>query len=116
VKIWRTEKIPQDQKHGILRPVYKKKGGKLSCQNYRGISLLCTYYKIFTTVLKNKLETYTEQIIGAYQAGFRKGKSTTDQLFSVKLIQEKFWEYKTDVHQIFVDFKQVYDKINSKII
>jgi hypothetical protein len=33
-------------------------------------------------------------------------------LFIVKLILEKFWEYKIDVHQIFVDLKQAYDKIN----
>jgi sorting nexin-29 len=33
-------------------------------------------------------------------------------LFTVKLILEKFWEHKIDVHQIFVDFKQAYDKIN----
>jgi hypothetical protein len=80
------------------------------------MSLLCTGYKLFTTVLKNKLETYAEELIGAYQAGFRKGKSTIDQLFTVRLILEKFWEYKIDVHQMFVDFKQAYDKINRKII
>jgi hypothetical protein len=45
---------------------------------------------------------------------FRKGKSTIHQLFIVKLILEKFWEYKIDVHQIFVDFKQAYDKINTE--
>jgi hypothetical protein len=32
----------------------------------------------------------------------------------LKLILEKFWEYKIDVHQIFVDFKQAYNKINRK--
>jgi sorting nexin-29 len=52
--------------------------------------------------------------MGAYQAGFRKGKSTIDQLFTVRLILEKFWEYKIDGHQIFVDFKQAYDKIKRK--
>jgi sorting nexin-29 len=67
-------------------------------------------------VPKNKLEIYAEQTIGAYQAGIRKGKSTTDQLFSVKLILEKFWEYKIDVHQIFVDFKQAYDKSNRRTL
>jgi hypothetical protein len=65
-------------------------------------------------VLKNKLDIYAEQIIGAHQAGFRAGKSTIDQLFSVKLILEKFREYKIVVHQIFVDFKQAYDKINRR--
>jgi sorting nexin-29 len=65
-------------------------------------------------VLKNKLDIYAEQIIWAYQAEFWRGKSTTDQLFSVILILEKFWEYKIDVHRIFVDFKQAYDKIDRR--
>jgi hypothetical protein len=42
VKIWRTEHIPQDWKYSILCPVYKEKGDKPSCQNYRGISLICS--------------------------------------------------------------------------
>jgi hypothetical protein len=50
VKIWRTEQIPTDWKYSIICPVYKNKGDKLSCQNYRGISLLCTGCKVFTTV------------------------------------------------------------------
>jgi hypothetical protein len=91
----------------IKKPNYQR-------QNYRMISLLCTGYKVFTTVLINKPETHAEQIIGAYHAGFRKGKSTTDQLFSVKLILEKLEEYKIDVHQIFVDFKQDYDKTDRR--
>jgi hypothetical protein len=66
VKIWRTEHIPTDWKYSVICPVYKNKEDKLSCQNSRGITLLCTGSKVFTAVLKNKLETYAEQLIGAY--------------------------------------------------
>jgi sorting nexin-29 len=48
------------------------------------MSLLCTGYKILTTVINNRLKKYTEHITGEYQAGFRTGKSTTDQIFTVK--------------------------------
>jgi hypothetical protein len=57
--------------------------------------LLCTGYKILTTVLNNRLKKFTEHIIGEYQAGFRTGKSTIDQIFTV----------------IFVDFQKAFDSI-----
>jgi hypothetical protein len=43
----------------------------LNCQNYRGVSLLCTAYRIVTTIVYNKLEPYAEKIIPEYQVGFR---------------------------------------------
>jgi sorting nexin-29 len=76
---------------------------KLNCQNYRGTSLLCTAYKTFTTILKNKLEPYAEKVLRDYQAGFRQGRSTIDQIFTVKQMLEKCWEYNTSVYLVFID-------------
>jgi len=95
----------------IWVPVYKNRGDKLQCKNYRGISLLCIGYKILTTVISNILRKYTEYIIGEYQAGFRTGKSTADQIFTVKNLLEKAWEHNIEIHQIFVDFQKAYDSI-----
>lgn len=87
-KIWKEETIPKEWEESIICPIHKK-GSKLNCKNYRGILLLSTAYKVFTTVNKNRLEPYAEKIIGEYQAGFRLNKSTTDQLFTVRLILRK---------------------------
>jgi sorting nexin-29 len=97
-------------KTSIICPIHKK-GEKLDCHNYRGISLLSTMYKIYTNIIKMKLEIYSESMIGEYQVSFRRGRSTTDQLFTVKQLLEKFWEYDIDLYQIFVAFKQAYDSI-----
>src|ERR1700761_2613245 len=53
---------------------------------------------------------------GDYQCGFRNGRSTTDQLFIIRQIMEKAWEYNISIHQLFVDFKQAYDSIRRNII
>ena len=96
-RIWKEEKMPTDWTTDIIVPIYKNRGDKLQCKNYRGISLLCTGYKIVTTVLNNRLKKYTEHIIGEYQAGFRTRKSTTDQIFTVKNLLENrgsiMWRY-----------------------
>ena len=71
--------------------------------------LLCTGYKILTTVINNGLKKYTEHIICEYQAGFRLRKSTTVQIFMVKNLLEKAWEHNVEIHQIFMDFQKLYD-------
>jgi hypothetical protein len=109
--IWIEARVPTDWKTNIIVRIYKNKGDKLQCKIYRGISLLCTGYKILTTVSNNRLKKYTEHITGEYQAGFRSGKSTTDQTFTVKNILEKAWEHYVEIHQIFIDLQRAYAPI-----
>jgi hypothetical protein len=85
---------------------------RFQCSNCRGVSLLCTACKIFTTILLNRLKPYSENIRGEYQAGFRKSRSTIDQLYTVRQLLNKCWEFNVDVYQVFVDFTQVYDSID----
>jgi hypothetical protein len=63
------EKIPEDWERSIIYPIFKK-GYKLTCNNYRGISLLSTAYKTLTRILKKRLDPHIEEIIGEYQSVF----------------------------------------------
>lgn len=64
--------------------------------------------------LLRRLEAYAEDILTEYQTGFRRGKSTTDHIFTIRQLMEKFYEYNKVLHILFVDFHQAYDSINSK--
>ena len=45
------------------------------------------------------------------QCGFRPGRSTTDQIFTLKQIFEKSWEYGKDLFACFVDFEKEYHRV-----
>jgi hypothetical protein len=49
IKIWTTETIPEEWNWNIICPLHK--GDVTKCSNYRGISLLCVAYKIFSNIL-----------------------------------------------------------------
>jgi hypothetical protein len=47
-----------------------------------------------------------DEIIGDHQCGFRRNRSTTDQIFCIRQLLEKKWEYNETVHQLFIDFRK----------
>ncbi|GFU41117.1 putative endonuclease-reverse transcriptase [Trichonephila clavipes] len=54
--------------------------------------------------------------VGDYQNGFRKGRSTTEQIFSIRQVLQKTREFGIDTHHLFIDFKTAYDSINRKAL
>lgn len=102
--------MPTEWNLAIICPVHKK-GDKQDCSNYRGISLLNNAYKILSSILCERLKPYMASNIGSYQCGFRPGKSTTDQMFTLRRLLERTLEFQIDTHHLFIDFKKAYDSI-----
>jgi hypothetical protein len=90
-------------------------GDKTDC-NYRGISLLSISYNVLSNVLFSRLSPYIDEIIGDHQGGFRRNRPTTDQIFCIRQILEKKWEYDETVHKLFVDFKKAYDSVRREVL
>jgi hypothetical protein len=107
--IWNKE-LPHQWKESIVLPIHKK-GDKTECSNYRGILLLSTSYKISSNILLSRLIPYADEIIGDHQCGFRRNRLSTDQIFYIRQILDKKWEYNGIVHQLFIDFKKAYDSV-----
>jgi hypothetical protein len=59
---------------------------------------------------------YADEIIRDHQCGFRRNTSTTDQIFYIRQILEKKWEYNGTVHQLFTDFKKAYDSVRREVL
>ncbi|KAI8121895.1 Craniofacial development protein 2 [Lucilia cuprina] len=107
-RIWCEENMPDEWNLSVLCPIHKK-GDPTVCTNYRGISLLSNAYKILSGVICDRLKPYTNNLIGKYQCGFRPGKSTIDQIFTLRQLLEKTMERKIDTHHVFVDYKAAFD-------
>ena len=88
VKVWEQEELPEEWKLGVTHPVYKK-GDRLDCSNFRAITVLNAAYKILSQILFCRLAPLATNFVGSYQAGFVGGKSTTDQIFTLRQILQK---------------------------
>ena len=58
--IWKVREWPEDWKEGIICTIYKK-GENAKKSNYRGVTLMCTEYKIYAIIVEKRLREETER-------------------------------------------------------
>ena len=107
---WKLGKTPRDWQTGVIIPIFKK-GDRKQCTNYRGISFLSLPGKVYAKCLERKCREIVESKLEDGQCGFRPGRSTTDQIFTLKQIFEKSWEYGKDLFAFFVDLEKALDRV-----
>ena len=107
-------KIPSDWKRSWMVYVYKGKGNALECGSYRGIKLLDHVMKVFERVIEGKVRARVE--IDDMQFGFRPGMGTTDAIFIVRQIQEKFLAKKRDLWMAFIDLEKAFDRVPREVL
>ena len=83
--IWRVGVAPSDWRKAQIIPIYKK-GSRLECSNYRGISLLSVVGKVYARVLNDRVKLMTAEKVMDEQGGFKAGRGCIDQIFAVRQI------------------------------
>jgi len=87
------------------------------CSNYRPITLLNVVYKIFSSLINNRLTKIVESKLEDFQMGFRPNRSTIDNIFIVRQIIKKCHEFNIELHNIFIDYTHAFDSVfRDKII
>ena len=89
LKCWEEGEVPQDIKNANIITLYKNKGDRSDCNNYRGISLLNIVGKLFARIILRRLQMLAERIYPESKCGFRSKRSTDDMIFSLRQLQEK---------------------------
>ena len=105
-------KTPNEWSIGMIKPIYKQKGSCDDPNNYRGITILSCFGKLFTSVINNRLvECFDENTtIGPEQAGFRAGHSTVDHVFTLHCIIDLFLAKKKRLYCLFIDYEKAFDR------
>ena len=89
-----------------------KKGDLRLATNYRGISLTPTAAKIYNKLLLHRIRPVLENILRDNQNGFREKRSTTAQIFTLRLIIEGVKQKQLPAVIIFVDFSKAFYSID----
>ena len=112
VKWWQEGSVPQEMRDAHIVTLYKNKGDRSDCNNYRGISLLSVVGKAFARVLLSRLQQLANRVYPESQCGFRAGRSTVDMIFSVRLLQEQCREQRVPLYIAFVDLTKAFDSVS----
>ena len=103
--------VPNEWNKSIIVPIPKGKSFNPRIPtSYRGISLLCTMAKIFSSVLNNRIFKYLEQheLLSDEQNGFRRNRACIDHLFVLTSIIGNKKLKGEPTFACYVDMRKVY--------
>jgi hypothetical protein len=106
-------KFPTKLKYSIVKPLFKK-DDKQALGNYRPITLISIFAKIYEKAMHSRMSQFIEKynIIAKEQNGFQKGKSITNACYSLlESITHKI-DQKTPLTGIFFDMSKAFDCVN----
>ena len=96
---------------GCILP-FPKKGDLGLAKNYRGITLTSIAAKIYNALLRNRIQPKINNILRKNQNGFRRNRSTTSQILTIRRILEGVRAKNLQATLIFVDFTKAFDSIH----
>ena len=106
---------PESWRRTIIKVLHKSGDSKLP-QNYRPIASIPILYKLFSRLIYNRLVKILDSQQNMDQAGFRRGKSTTDHLYTIVMVQEIADEWKFPIWTAAVDFKKAFDSVTHRAL
>ena len=75
------------------------------------MSLISHPSKVMLKIILSRLKPQAEKIIAEEQVGFRAGRSTTEQIFNLRILCEKYIQHQQDLYHVFIDFKKAFDRV-----
>ena len=110
---WKEAVFPEEWKEAEIVPIHKNGKQKHNKTSYRQISLFRCLGKTFEKMVNNRLLTFLEQnnLIDECQSGFRKNRSTEDQITLLSQEIEDAFQTKQKTLAVFFDLTKAFDKV-----
>ena len=107
-------KVPYDWEQSFIVCLYKGKGDALERGNYSGLKMTEQVMK----VLERIVDGLIRQLVSTddSQFGFIPGRGTTDAIFVVRQLQEKYLAANKRLYMAFVDLEKASDRVPRKVI
>jgi hypothetical protein len=101
----------------VIKPLHKG-GDPTNINNYRPISLLSNFSKIFEKIIKSRLIAYLEgnKLLSKNQFGFRPGIGTEEALYNTTTFLYNELDKSNKVIAVFLDLTKAFDTVNHQIL
>jgi len=111
-KMWQVpSRIPPEWANSVMITLFKGKGSRDDCNNYRGISLLDVAGKILAGVVNQRIQRLVEHVMPDYQMGFRSDRSTQRAIFALRQLAEKCRIAERPLFAVYVDLVKAFDSV-----
>ena len=109
--------FPDDWAEGLTSPIFKS-GSKFNCANYRGITVLPVFEKVFEIAVLSRLEFISDAFDKGdrYNGGFTKGSRTSDNNLIIHGLVQRQLHLGKQLIVIHVDFSRAFDSVNRNIL
>ena len=97
-----------------LLSLFKGKGTATERGNYRGLKLIEHPLKVLERVVEVMIRDIVD--LDSMQFGFRPGRGTTDAIFILRQMQEKYLAKNKHIYFAFVDLEKAFDRVPRKVI
>lgn len=108
-------KFPNKWKVAVVVPV-PKKGNVSSIKNYRPISLLCIFSKLFEKTIYKSIYFHVHNQISVHQHGFLTGRSTVTNLVSFLQFSATCVLRRQQCDVIYFDLSRAFDVVNHRLL
>ena len=116
-KLFDSGVFPDNWTESVIVALHKK-GNVNNPNNYRGISISDISSKVYGAIINRRIQEWVEEndIVGEHQAGFRRGYSTIDHIFTLMSCIQKQFSMNRKLYVAFIDFQKAFDSINRQIL
>lgn len=110
-----TGQFPEIWKMSYITPIFKS-GNRHEVENYRAISKISLFSKIFEQIVTDKIFDSLGRFLCPEQHGFLRGRSTVSNLLVYTEFLSEALERRCQVDAVYTDFSKAFDRVNHGVL